>query len=91
MDGFGAGLRAIAQEMQRQRSDARRSFDASGAVASLLAGGLRAGSRLVLAGMGGSHAVNRVAEPLYRRAGIDAAAHPLSELIAARCRPRRGA
>ncbi|MGB8813044.1 MAG: aminotransferase, partial [Paracoccaceae bacterium] len=37
--------------------------------------------RLLLLGMGGSHAVGRAVEPLYRDLGIDAIALPLSEQL----------
>ena len=39
--------------------------------------------RLLLLGMGGSQAVGRAVEPLYRRLGIDAIALPLSEQLGA--------
>jgi fructoselysine-6-P-deglycase FrlB-like protein len=75
------GLRAIAAEMDRQHDDARRSFDAAGAVAGAIAASTRRTGRLALLGMGGSHAVNRIAEALYRRAGLDATALPVSEAL----------
>ncbi len=42
---------------------------------------LKKTGRLLLIGMGGSHAVNRAVEPLYRACGIDALALPLSEQL----------
>ena len=77
----GTGLDSIFAEMRRQVEDSRHSFDEAGEVAARVAASLRRTGRLVLLGMGGSHAVNRVAEPLYREAGIDATALPISELI----------
>jgi fructoselysine-6-P-deglycase FrlB-like protein len=82
-DAEGEGLRAIYGEMGRQAEDARRSFLENDETAARLAASVRRTGRLVLLGMGGSHAINRVAEPLYRRAGIDAIALPVSELLPA--------
>ena len=79
----GAALGAIFAEMGRQADDARASFDRSGEVAEALAASARRTGRLVLLGMGGSHAVNRAVEPSYREAGLDATAHPVSELLRA--------
>ena len=67
--------------MDRQSSDARQSFAAAGDVAASLALSARRTGRLILLGMGGSHAVNRVAEACYRDAGIDATALPVSEML----------
>src|SRR5690606_37674808 len=44
---------------------------------------LKRTGRLLLLGMGGSHAVGRAVEPFYRRLGIDAIAVPLSEQLGA--------
>jgi fructoselysine-6-P-deglycase FrlB-like protein len=76
-----SALDAIHDEMERQAYDARQSFANNEEAAGRLAASLRRTGRLVLLGMGGSHAVNRVAEPLYRQAGIDATALPLSEML----------
>ena len=76
-----AGLIAIDHEMARQHSDAIASFHA--AKAKPLADAIRRTGRLVMLGMGGSHAVARTAEPLYRDLGIDALALPLSEQLGA--------
>ena len=67
--------------MDRQSSDARESFAGAGEVAVRLAASARRTGRLILLGMGGSHAVNRVAEACYRDAGIDATALPASEML----------
>ena len=56
----------IFDEMGRQAEDARQSFARNGEVAARLAEAARKSGRLILLGMGGSHAVNRVAELLYR-------------------------
>ncbi len=77
----GAALRAIFDEMDRQGSDARESFADAGEVAVRLAASARRTGRLILLGMGGSHAVNRVAEACYRDAVIDATALPVSEML----------
>jgi fructoselysine-6-P-deglycase FrlB-like protein len=76
-----AGLLAIDREMARQHADALASFHGADA-ASLVASLRRTGSLLML-GMGGSHAVARAVEPLYRALGIAAHAMPLSEQLGA--------
>ena len=52
----------IFDEMSRQAEDARQSFARNGEVADEIAEAARTSGRLILLGMGGSHAVNRVAE-----------------------------
>jgi fructoselysine-6-P-deglycase FrlB-like protein len=81
---------AIFDEMRRQAGDARRSFAENGEVAGQIADAARRSGRLLLFGMGGSHAVNRVAEPLYRAVGIDTNALVASEALNATF-PTRGA
>ncbi|OCP15302.1 MULTISPECIES: aminotransferase [unclassified Ensifer] len=76
-----AGLIAIDHEMARQASDAVASFHAAQALTGRIAASLKATGRLLLLGMGGSHAVGRAVEPLYRAHGIDAIALPLSEQL----------
>ncbi|MEI9415519.1 SIS domain-containing protein [Mesorhizobium sp. Cs1321R2N1] len=76
-----AGLVAIDREMQRQHADARASFEQNTAMAQKVAASIRKTGRLLLLGMGGSHAVGRAVEPLYRTLGIDALALPLSEQL----------
>ncbi len=75
------GLRAIEAEMARQGADAAASVAAAGPLAARIAARLRARGRVLLLGMGGSHAVGRAVEPLYRAAGIAAVAIPLSEQL----------
>jgi fructoselysine-6-P-deglycase FrlB-like protein len=76
-----AGLAAIDREMARQRGDALVSFRNASGTAAEVAASLRKTGRLLLLGMGGSHAVNRAVEPLYRGLGVDAVALPLSEQL----------
>ena len=76
-----AGIQAIRAEMSRQAADALASFNGAGEAARAIADSARRTGRLLLLGMGGSHAVNRTVEPLYRRAGIDATAVPVSEML----------
>lgn len=76
-----AGLVAIDREMARQRADAIASFENARETAVKIAASLRRTGRLLLLGMGGSHAVGRAVEPLYRALGIDAIALPLSEQL----------
>ncbi|MBE1707120.1 MULTISPECIES: SIS domain-containing protein [Mesorhizobium] len=75
------GLAAIDREMARQHADARASFEHNTAMAAEVAASIRKTGRLLLLGMGGSHAVGRAVEPLYRAHGIDALALPLSEQL----------
>lgn len=76
-----AGLMAIDREMARQNGDALASLENAGETAKAVAQSLRRTGRLLLLGMGGSHAVGRAVEPLYRDLGIDAIALPLSEQL----------
>lgn len=76
-----AGLAAIDREMQRQHADALASYEGAAQMAAKAAASLKKTGRLLLLGMGGSHAVNRAVEPLYRALGIDAIALPLSEQL----------
>lgn len=75
------GLRLIEDERARQHRDALASFASAGAGAGRMAKSLRRTGRLLLLGMGGSHAASRAVEPLYRDLGIDAVAIPLSEQL----------
>lgn len=76
-----AGLVAIDREMARQYGDALASFAESAEMAARVAASLASTGQLLLLGMGGSHAVGRAVEPLYRALGIDAIALPLSEQL----------
>jgi len=76
-----AGLIAIDREMARQHADALTSYDNAKQTAQAIAESLKKNARLLLLGMGGSHAVGRAVEPLYRACGIDAIALPLSEQL----------
>ncbi|WP_027993606.1 SIS domain-containing protein [Sinorhizobium meliloti] len=76
-----AGLIAIDREMARQHADAIASYEGATATAQRIAGSLKSTGRLLLLGMGGSHAVGRAVEPLYRALGIEAVAAPLSEQL----------
>ncbi|HEY4193165.1 MAG TPA: aminotransferase, partial [Mesorhizobium sp.] len=76
-----AGLAAIDREMARQNADALASYEQALAIAEKIAASLKRTGRLLLLGMGGSHAVGRAVEPLYRAHGIDAIALPLSEQL----------
>lgn len=75
------GLKAIDREMARQNADAIASFEGAGEGAKAIAASLRETGGLLLLGMGGSHAVNRAVEPLYRALDIEAIAVPLSEQL----------
>ncbi|WP_374046208.1 SIS domain-containing protein [Rhizobium favelukesii] len=75
------GLIAIDREMARQHDDALASYDGAKLTAQTIAASLKKNGNLLLLGMGGSHAVGRAVEPLYRALGIDAIALPLSEQL----------
>ncbi|MBZ9848630.1 SIS domain-containing protein [Mesorhizobium sp. CA14] len=75
------GLLAIDREMARQHQDALASFENNTDAAAKVAASIRKTGRLLLLGMGASHAVARAVEPLYRAHGIDAIALPLSEQL----------
>ncbi|NKC04833.1 SIS domain-containing protein [Brucella haematophila] len=77
------GLVAIDKEMARQFADALISFENNREQAEKIARSLRKTGKLLLLGMGGSHAVSRAVEPLYRAHKIDAIAIPLSEQLGA--------
>ena len=76
-----AGLIAIDHEMSRQHADALASYAGATQTAQTIAASLKKNGSLLLLGMGGSHAVGRAVEPLYRALGIDAIALPLSEQL----------
>ncbi|TIP34989.1 MAG: aminotransferase, partial [Mesorhizobium sp.] len=61
-----SGLLAIDREMARQHQDALASFENNSDVAARVATSIGKTGRLVLLGMGASHAVARAVEPLYR-------------------------
>ncbi|MFS8112636.1 SIS domain-containing protein [Rhizobium jaguaris] len=75
------GLVAIDREMARQHADAVASYESASEMAAKAAASLKRTGKLLLLGMGGSHAANRAVEPLYRTLGIDAIALPLSEQL----------
>jgi fructoselysine-6-P-deglycase FrlB-like protein len=75
------GLQAIDREMARQNADAIASFESNAEQAKNVVASIRKTGRLLLLGMGGSHAVNRAVEPLYRNLGIEAIAVTLSEQL----------
>jgi fructoselysine-6-P-deglycase FrlB-like protein len=75
------GLLAIDREMARQHADTLASYHAAKTEAQTIAASLAKTKKLLLLGMGGSHAVGRAVEPLYRALGIDAIALPLSEQL----------
>lgn len=78
-----SGHELLLTEMSRQRTDARTTLDRLRPDAGVHAARIRQNGRLVLLGMGGSHWINRAAEPHYRALDVDATAHPLSEFMRA--------
>jgi fructoselysine-6-P-deglycase FrlB-like protein len=77
-----SGMALIEAEMRRQHADALASFAGAELAAARIAKSARLTGRLLLIGMGGSHFVNRVAEPVYRALGLDATAMVASEILA---------
>lgn len=86
----GEGVLAIDREMARQHDDALASFAAAGELAARIAAAIRNNGSLILLGMGGSHAVNRMAEVEYRALGIRAVAVSLSEQLYSPLDPASG-
>jgi len=80
---LSAGHEQLLAEMGRQRGDALETIARLRPQAGGHAGLIGRAGRLVLLGMGGSHWINRTAEPHYRALGIDATAHVLSEAMRA--------
>lgn len=78
-----AGLKALDREMSRQHADALASYEGAKQRAKDVAASLKRSGKLLLLGMGASHAVGRAVEPLYRAAGVTAFALPLSEQLGA--------
>jgi fructoselysine-6-P-deglycase FrlB-like protein len=78
-----SGLDLIHSEMARQGGDALATLAAQDVQgrARQVADAARRSGRLLLLGMGASHAANRMAEVPYRLAGLDATAMPLSEAL----------
>lgn len=83
-----SGLDLLRAEMARQHADARASLAGNPEVAARAAAAMRETGAALLLGMGASHAVNRVAEAMYREAGIAAQAMPVSEALYAPLPPR---
>ena len=81
--GTGAARAAIEREMARQSGDALASFASGHDRAIAIADAIQATGRLVLLGMGASHAAARIVEPIYRALGINTVALPLSEQLTA--------
>jgi fructoselysine-6-P-deglycase FrlB-like protein len=81
-DAKPSGLALIEAEIDRQHPDALASFARADMVAAQIARNARETGRLLLIGMGGSHFVNRVAEPVYRSLGLDTSAVVASEILA---------
>lgn len=80
-DQIGPGLAALRFEMSKQHADALDSYRSNTDTARKIAISLRRTGRLILLGMGGSQAVNRMAEPDYRAVGLKALAVSLSEQL----------
>lgn len=77
------GLRLMEIEMAKQCADALSSMNDGREAASLIAAAARETGRMVLYGIGGSHYVDRMVEPLYREAGIECRAMSPSEALMA--------
>ena len=67
--------------MARQHADAFASIDSAAETAGRIAQSVGRTGRLILAGMGGSHCVNRVAAAVLRELAVDAIAMVASDLL----------
>jgi fructoselysine-6-P-deglycase FrlB-like protein len=67
-----SGRELLEQEMARQHTDALASLRANADMAARATASIMRTGRLLMIGMGASHYANRIAEPLYRQAGIEA-------------------
>jgi fructoselysine-6-P-deglycase FrlB-like protein len=76
-----SGLDMLEAEMSRQHADALASIRSSTGMAARVGASTTRHRRLLMVGMGASHYANRIAEPLYRRLGIDAWACTAAELL----------
>ena len=85
----GNGLQRMQAEMARQCADALATIDGVGEAAAEAARSARATPSLLLCGMGGSHHVNAIAEPLYRALGLDCRAENASALLTSPLPPAR--
>ena len=81
--GLHPGVAKMRVEMARQCGDALETMAAAAPMAGRIAAAMQASRRIVLYGIGGSHYVNRMVEPLYRMAGLDARALSASEALMA--------
>lgn len=85
------GLDLMQVEMARQCHDALATLEGARAPAERIAAAAREAGELVLYGIGGSHHVDRMVEPLYREAGIACRALSPSEALMAPLPPGRRA
>lgn len=79
--GEGTGLSRLRAEMARQGADALASLTGNAAVAVELAASIARTGSLVLVGMGASHYVNRIVEPIWRKAGVDCRAETAGDVL----------
>ncbi|MDR7144753.1 aminotransferase [Rhizobium sp. BE258] len=82
-DNIPESLKALDREMERQHSDALASYEGARQLAQDVAARLKKSRKLLMLGMGASHAVGRAVEPLYRAMGVATFALPLSEQLGA--------
>jgi len=76
-----SGLELLEAEIARQQEDALISIGANAEMAGRVAASVEHTERLLLVGMGASHYANRIAEPRYRRLGIEAWALSTADLL----------
>jgi fructoselysine-6-P-deglycase FrlB-like protein len=78
-----SGRELLDLEMARQHADALASMRTNAEMAARVADSIKRTGRLLMIGMGASHYANRIVEPLYRQAGIEALAATAADELTA--------
>lgn len=78
---MGIGIDQLRHEMASQHKDALVSLNQARAPAREIARALHHAGRVALLGMGGSHWINRAVGAFYRKVGLDATEHVVSEYL----------
>ena len=82
-----SGRELLEREMARQHADALASLRSNSGMAQRVAASVAKTGKLLTLGMGASHYANRIAEPLYRRLGIEAWASAAADCLQSQLPP----